>query len=476
MVISNSRARASCLAAIVAGLAVIVHASAVRAPQAPGPFKTTVAATPPMGWNSWDAFGTTVTEAEVKANADYMAARLASFGWKYIVVDIQWAEPFPKTHGYRKNNQDLVMDEFGRLLPATTRFPSAANGRGFKPLADYVHGKGLKFGIHIMRGVPRLAVTRRLAVKGTPVRADEVANVNSTCPWLDDMYGVDMTKRYAQAYYDSIAELYASWDVDYIKADDMARPYTHMDEIAALAAAIKRTGRPIVLSLSPGPANIEQAEDLTRYSHLWRASDDFWDDWPALKKQFDHIRRWIPHIGPDHWPDLDMLALGRIGLRAEVGEPRWTNFTREEQTTVMTLWSILRSPLMFGGNLPDNDDWTLSLLTNPEVIAVNQRSAGNRELFVREPFIAYTAREPQSGDAYLAVFNVGDQGPAPASVTLAELGVKGRCRVRDLWARADVGTVESTVDARVKPHGAVLYRLTPLVGLTSTTSESWRGR
>jgi hypothetical protein len=113
-----------------------------------------LAPTPPMGWNSWDAYGTTVTENEVKANADTMAAVLKPYGWQYIVIDIQWYEPNAKAHGYRPNAQ-LVMDPNGRLIPALNRFPSSANGNGFRPLADYVHSKGLKFGIHILRGIPR---------------------------------------------------------------------------------------------------------------------------------------------------------------------------------------------------------------------------------------------------------------------------------------------------------------------------------
>jgi len=433
-----------------------------QAAAVPDSFKSGLAATPPMGWNSWDAFGPSVVEDEVKANADYMAARLAKFGWQYVVVDIQWAEPYPKTHGYRSNNQDLVMDEYGRLLPTPNRFPSAKDGRGFEPLADYVHSKGLKFGIHIMRGIPRLAVSRKLPVKGTPVRADEIADPQSVCPWLDDMYGVDMTKPHAQAYYDSLLELYASWGVDFIKADDMAFPPTHLDEVAALAKAIKKAGRPTVLSLSPGPADIKQVEELEKYAHLWRISGDFWDDWKALKHTFELARPWIPHLGAGHWPDLDMLPLGRIGLRAEVGEPRWTNFSLEEQRTVMTFWAILRSPLMFGGNLPDNDDWTLSLLTNADVLAVNQGSVDNRELFVRGDARAYAADVPGTRAKYLAIFNTGEEGPLEVRVPLSSLGFSGVCGLRDIWEKRDLDPVRNDVAAKLAAHAAVLYRLQPL--------------
>lgn len=182
-----------------------------------------LAPTPPMGWNSWDSYGTTVTEDEVKANADYMAKNLATHGWQYIVVDIQWYEPNARAHGYRAN-AGLVMDEHGRLTPATNRFPSAAGGKGFKPLADYIHGKGLKFGIHIMRGIPRQAVRVSTPVFGSKVHAPDIANQQSPCRWNTDMSGIDMTKPGAQDYYDSILKLYAAWGVDYIKADNMVNP------------------------------------------------------------------------------------------------------------------------------------------------------------------------------------------------------------------------------------------------------------
>jgi hypothetical protein len=199
-----------------------------------------LAPTPPMGWNSWDCYGPSVTEAEVKVNADYMAAHLARFGWQYIVVDIQWSEPQAGAHGYRAD-AELAMDEYGRLVPALNRFPSAAGGQGFKPLADYVHGKGLKFGLHIMRGIPRAAVARELPIFGSKLRAHEVADKTSLCAWLADMYGVDTSKPGGQDYYDSILALYASWGVDYIKADDMSSPY-HAGEIEALSRAIARCG------------------------------------------------------------------------------------------------------------------------------------------------------------------------------------------------------------------------------------------
>lgn len=357
-----------------------------------------------MGWNSWDNFATTITEAQTKEQADYMAEHLKSFGWEYIVVDIQWYEPGAKSHDYRQDAV-LVMDEFGRLQPAPNRFPSAADGSGFRSLAEYVHARGLKFGIHLMRGIPRQAVAKNLPVKGTKYRAQDIANPASICPWNPDMYGVDTSKPGAQEYYDSVFELIASWGVDYVKVDDISRPYfEHQNEIEAIRRAIDRTGRPIVLSLSPGETDLRAAEHVKQHANLWRISDDFWDSWPSLHEQFARLEKWNPHRLRGAWPDADMLPFGVL----ELGK-RSTRFTRDEQITVMTLWSIARSPLMHGGDLTKTDAFTLSLLTNAEVLAVNQASEGNRPLFNHDELIAWVADVPGSSDKYLALFNARDQ-------------------------------------------------------------------
>lgn len=359
---------------------------------------------PPMGWNSWDCFGTTVTEDHTKAQADYFAKHLKPHGWEYIVVDIQWYEPGSSGHSYREG-APLTMDGFGRLLPAPNKFPGSVNGAGFKPLADYVHSLGLKFGIHLMRGIPRNAVKANLPVHGTEFHAKDIANTASTCPWNPDMYGVDMSKPGAQAYYDSVFSLIASWGVDYVKVDDIARPYHQNEkEIEAIRQAIDHTGRPMLLSLSPGETALSAAAHVSEHANLWRISDDFWDTWSSLEEQFARLNNWNPHRRPGAWPDADMLPLGVLRM----GE-RSTRFTREEQYTVMSLWSIARSPLMHGGDMTKTDDFTLSLLTNDEVLAVNQNSINNRQLFSHDDLVAWIADVPGSPDKYLAVFNA--RGP-----------------------------------------------------------------
>ncbi len=419
------------------------------------------APTPPMGWNSWDSYGTTVREEQVKANADAMAHDLASHGWQYIVVDIQWYEPNAQGHDYAPGAK-LVMDEYGRLQPAVNRFPSSAGGRGFKPLADYVHSKGLKFGIHIMRGIPRQAVEENLPIKGTQYHAAEVADKDNPCRWNPDMWGVDTTKPGAQAYYDSVAELYASWGVDFIKADDMGSHLYQPAEIKALALAMRKTGRPMVLSISPGPAPLSEAEFFEKYAQMWRISDDFWDDWKLLKKQFDYTRDWAQDVAKNNtWPDADMLPLGRLRITAKEGGGSPTKLTADEQQTLMTLWCIFRSPLIFGGDLPSNDPAATALITNDEVLAVNQHSSGNHQSLEDGNVRAWIADAADGNGHYVAVFNLGEAAER-VDLSWNKVGLNlNTADVRDLWAKQSLGK-KSGVQVELRPHAGLLYRVTEL--------------
>jgi alpha-galactosidase len=363
------------------------------------------ASKPPLGWNSWDIFGTTVTEQQVKEQADSMAVNLLPSGYNYLTVDIQWYEPESKGHSYDPNSA-LTMDEYGRLTPGLKKFPSAANGKGFKPLADYLHSKGLRFGIHIMRGIPRQAVEKNTPVFGTNVKARDIALKNSTCPWNPDMYGVDATQPEGQAYYNSIIEMYADWGVDYLKVDDISRPYdkVQMSEIEAIRKAIDKTGRPIVLSLSPGATPITAGEHVMNHANMWRITDDFWDKWGLLQAMFERLDVWTPYRGQGHFPDADMLPIGIV----EFNRP--TYFTKNEQYTLMSLWAIGRSPLIFGGDMTKLDDFTKEMLTNPEILKVNQESINNRQVSRDSNLIVWTADVPHSNDKYVAFFNAQSKG------------------------------------------------------------------
>ncbi len=396
------RLRLGCLA-VLATSAWFVAAAAGAAPARSNPGYWEFAPTPPLGWNSWDYFGTTITEEQARAQIDAMAAELKPAGYDIFTVDIQWYEPTAKGHDY-KEGAPLEMDAYSRLQPALRKFPSAAAGAGFKPLADYAHGKGLRFGIHIMRGIARQAVRANTAILGTTARAPDIANTQSTCAWNPDMYGVDLTKPGAQEYYDSLFALYASWGVDYVKVDDIARPYDEGQrrEIEAIRHAIDQTGRPIVLSLSPGDTPIERGEHVMRHANLWRISDDFWDRWAPLYGMFGRLEQWTRYRTAGAWPDADMLPFGLL----EFGRP--TRFTQDEQTTCMTLWCIARSPLICGGDLTRLDPFTRRLLTNPEVLAVNQHSTNNHQLARHDDLIVWVADVPGSRDRYVALFNAQD--------------------------------------------------------------------
>ena len=451
-----------------AGVLALVAAAAIAVPAAAG---TRLAERPPMGWNSWNSFGVTVNEAQVKANAEYMAKHLKRLGWEYVVVDLGWyLPPEIDTSTFKMKNPPQEMDAHGRLVPHPGKFPSAAGGRGFRPLADYVHGLGLKLGIHIMRGIPWQADKDGVGIAGTSLAARSVMDKAAVCEWYSGMYGVDTTKPGGQEYYDSLVALYAEWGVDYVKADDMSRPY-HEGEITALSEAIRKSPRPMVLSLSPGATPIEKAEHVKAHANLWRISPDFWDLWRLLDRQFELCRQWSPHAGPGHWPDADMLPLGKLrispddyvaeqmGLTMKQITNEYSRFTDPEKVTLMTLWSIFRSPLMMGGHLPENDALTLQLLTNEEVLAVNQASTRNREVLAEGKAVAWAA-DAADGGTYVALFNRGEAA-APVEVPLAKLGLSGTLDVRDLWKRAPRGEATGVVRADVEPHGAVLLKLVP---------------
>jgi len=426
---------------------------------------------PLMGWNSWNCFGIDVKEAQVRSVAEYMAEYLKDYGWEYIVVDMGWygGENF-NTQTFKMKRPVLYMDDFGRLIPSVNKFPSGSDGKGFKALADYVHSKGLKFGIHIMRGIPWEAVEKNTPILNTEYHARDIAEIEDSCLWFRGMSGINMTKPGAQEYYNSIAKLYAEWGVDFIKADDMSRPY-HTDEIRGLSQALINSGREIVLSLSPGESPVQSASHLAENTNMWRISDDFWDDWRLLKKQFSLCRKWTKYRIDGHWPDCDMLILGKLritgpdnytikelNLPAEELTNEYSRFTTDEKYTMMNLWSVFRSPLMVGGYLPENDSITIKLLTNKEVIAVNQNSINNREIFSDGDIIIWTADIPNSENKYYAIFNIGEVNRESLSISWSMLQLSGNYSVKDLWSNIDLGEIINGFNISLKPHASRIFR------------------
>ena len=425
--------------------------------------KNKFAVTPPMGWNSYDYYDTTVNEEQIKANADYMAAHLKEFGWEYVVVDIEW---YSYDAGTQRNKHQYIpfwkveMDEYSRLLPCPDRFPSSIDGKGFKPLADYIHSLGLKFGIHIMRGIPREAAHRHTKVLGTDKTANEIANPYSICYWNPDMYGVNPDMEESFLYYKSIFELYAEWGVDYIKCDDIARydQPSARKEIEMLHHAIKHCGRPMVLSLSPGPALIDKAWHYEKYANMWRITDDFWDHWPLLKNMFERCELWQNHVKEGCYPDCDMLPLGYLGKG--FGHERYTNFTKEEQITMMTLWSIFRSPMMMGGELTKLDDWTLHILTNKKVLHLLANSNGGRQIERDKEKAIWLSMDNKDELMYLAIFNLSDEVKTiEVAADDLELESFSNKSLEELWTGEVIYCDKEILTQEILPHGAKLFKI-----------------
>ncbi len=468
----NNRTRfIGCTALLV--IVCIVNGASQAVPEQ----QSLLASTPPMGWNTWDGYGTTIDEANFKANVDWFAKNLKPYGWQYVVLDMEWFVTNPVPEGNSKTFQ-YSMDNYGRYAPPPARFPSAAGDLGFKPLADYVHARGLKFGIHTLRGIPREAVRKNLPIEGSNYHAADAADASDTCPWNFDNYGIKANTLAGAAYYDSIARLYASWQVDFIKVDCISsRPYKG-DEIRVLREALDQANRPIVLSLSPGPAPLEKTAEMRKYAQMWRISNDVWDLWHSnveypqgLGDQFANVAKWAGAAEPGHWPDADMLPLGYLGPAPGWGKPRQTQLTDDEQRTLVTLWSIFGSPLMVGGDLKSDDARAIALLTNPEVIDVDQHSVSSRPVVTSETTVVWKSTPSTGGGEYVAVFNV-----APASQKIhydwKDLGLApAQYEVRDLWEHEDLGSAKS-FDLTLAAHACVLYRLSPPSSSVSATAAS----
>ncbi|MBR0552568.1 glycoside hydrolase family 27 protein [Stakelama marina] len=450
----NGTARAwlgAMLAVLIAGLAALpVHAE-------------DIAPRPPMGWNSWDAYGLTIDEAQFKDNVRVLAG-WKDLGWTYAVIDEGWymADPFAKDLATRKYR----IDAHGRLLPVVARFPSAADGHGLRALGDWVHAQGLKFGIHVIRGIPKAAVEANMPIAGSRFHAAEAADRQATCPWDDGNYGI-ADNAAGQAYYDSLMRQYAGWGVDFVKVDCIADHPYRPSEIRQIGKAIARSGRPMVLSLSPGPARLKNFDRMNRWSQMWRIADDLWDgwtfddaDWPnGVKSAFANLAKWNGHVGPDSWPDADMLPFGSLRPHPGWGDPRQSRLGDAEMRTAFTLFAIARSPLILGGNLTELDDATRGIVMNHAVIALDQQdrvshplsalpaSLGGARLWISAP-------KGQPVDT-VAIFNA-DDAPLHIDAAWSLLGVNAaQLAACDLWKNRPL-SASSRVTATVAPHDVLL--------------------
>ncbi|WP_235020218.1 glycoside hydrolase family 27 protein [Ruania rhizosphaerae] len=437
----------------------------------------TASLTPPMGWNSWDSFGTTVTENEVLANAQVMAERMLPAGWDTVVVDIQWYEPTARAGGYN-DDAPLLLDSDGVQMPVEARFPSSAGGRGFGPLAAQIHELGLRFGVHLMRGIPRRAVADPRPVPGTDATTADIAlpadHPAARCPWNGDNLGLDFSHHAAQIWLDTQIDRVVGWGVDFLKVDDMLFPYHH-DAIEALHTAVSRAeehhGRDVTLSLSPGTdLSVAHVTHLRENADMWRISDDLWDRWEDVADQFTRLARWAPHQRAHGWADADMLPLGRIGIRAERGEPRDSLLSTAERRTMLSLWNLGRSPLFMGGDLPTTDAATLADLTHADALTIGRHSADNGELLRERDLIVWGARGtgPAAGTRWAGVFNSAD-GARTIHIPLTSTGLTSPdlptpTTITELWTgrRIEIDPADpyAVLDLQVDAHGVALLRAT----------------
>jgi hypothetical protein len=447
-----------------------------------------------MGWNSWDAYGLTITEEQFRANVKVEANELKSFGWQYAVIDEGWFffnpedRPKPDTLHY-------AIDEWGRYVPVPARFPSAQSAQGelpppppatpmagtpklsatiqsssFKPLADYVHSQGLKFGIHIVRGIPRASVERNLPIANSAYHATDAADTADACPWDLTNWGVKDNAA-GQAWYDSLLSQYAGWGVDLIKVDCIAANPYKIDEIRMIRRAIDKTGRPIVLSLSPGPTSLDNAAEVGQLAQMWRISNDIWDYWAnpnngdyprSLSSQFAATAAWAQYSKPGNWPDADMLPLGELRPVPGDGKPRTTRLTPAEQQTMLTLWAMARSPLVLGANLTLLDDATLKLLTNPDLIRIDQTATRSGQVLHDGGIIVWTADLPAGspdGSIALAFFNAGESQIVLDSSFEAYNLEAATYRIKDVWTGKTLNKVKSIENLTLESHACVLWLL-----------------
>jgi hypothetical protein len=445
-------------------LSLLVLALGAGHAQSPAP-------TPPMGWNSWDSYGFTIDENDFKANVTVLAS-MKQYGWQYAVIDEGWYMQNP--FGDKLETRKYLWNENGLLIPVAARFPDAANGAGFKPLADWIHQQGLKFGIHIVRGIPKQVVDQNLPIGGSSFHAIDAADKGDSCPWDDANYGIQDNAA-GQAYYDSMLKLYAAWGLDFLKVDCISDHPYRVSEIKQIAAAIQKTGRPIVLSLSPGPTQLEHAAEVAKYAEMWRISNDHWDAWLfehhtddgypfGLRNAFDMIEKWNPYLQPGHWPDADMLPEGYLGPKPGDGAARQSRLTPDEQRSEFTLWAFARSPMIFGGNLIRLDAFNKALMTNQELLEINQKAfeshpvknlpAGFDNVRV---WLAKTGVKIGVHDD-IALFNLNDQ-PVTLHFTLRQLGAR-QAIGKELFTGKTV-KVDEQIELTLPAHGSTVYRISP---------------
>ena len=423
----------------------------------------TVAEKPPLGWNSFDSYGVYLHEKAAYKNLEAFDKLLKPFGYEYFVIDAGWFGEFKLKSGTiypsEKHALNLSFDENGLLQPSKTYFPN-----GIKPIADRCHELGIKFGIHLMRGIPRAAVKQNLRIKNSKYTASQVADTTSICSWNHQNYGINMDHPGGQEFYNSLVNQMADWGVDFLKYDDIV-PFPK--EVAGVVKAIEQSGRPIVLSLSPGGKIKESALPFFKQANMLRVTHDIWDEEKGLNQCFDAWKKWQGKEEPGFWVDMDMIPFGQLQLMspkpkslsgkesqnelkdkinsgeltnvellAGKGWTRWSEFTTDQKYTFITLRALSASPLMMGGNLPNLDKLSHELITNPDVLECNQNGVMGALVLEKDGIEVWKTEEKESENGWIGIFNRNHK-TRKLSVGLETLGldVSQKYDLRMLWKK-----------------------------------------
>lgn len=441
-----------------------------------------LAQTPPMGWNSFDSYGVYLYEEAAMENMEAFAEKLKPHGYEYFVIDAGWFGEFELQPGTiypaEKHAKKMNFNEYGLLQPSETYFPN-----GLQPIIDRCHELGLKFGLHLMRGIPREVVRLDLPIKGTNYTASQIADTTSICVWNDQNYGIDMSKPGAQEFYNSLINQMAEWGVDFIKYDDLV-PFP--EEIKGIAKGIEQCGRPIVYSLSPGNGADPNHIEAFKTAHMLRVTADIWDEQKGIEEAFEAWRKWQGKEEPGFWIDMDMIPFGKLQLmspkpegvqgdesKAELmqkmktgelenfellsgkGFTRWSKFTKDQMYTFITLRSLAASPLMMGGDLPTLDDFSLKLITDEEMIACNQNGVMGHLVYEKDGIEIWNTPKKNSENGWIGIFNRSSE-VNEISLKTADLGLDAAQTydLENIWEESKV----SELDFSVNSNGVVFLK------------------
>lgn len=425
---------------------------------------------PPMGWNSFDSYGVYLYEKAAFDNLKVLADKYRPYGYEYFVVDNGWFGEYklrPGTiYSVERHASDVNINEFGLLQPSSCYFPN-----GFLKLINECHSRGLKFGLHLMRGIPRKAVELNLPIQGTMYHAQDIADTVNVCNWCHYNYGVDMSKPGAQEFYNSLIDQLAAWGVDFIKVDDIV-PYPK--EVEALVHAVKQCGRNIIVSLSPGDRVPVEHIDVYKQANMLRVTGDVWDTQSDIDKCFTAWKKWTGYEEPGFWLDMDMIPFGKLQLMSPAtlnkediskstlyagkGYTRNSELSKEQMKTFITMRALAASPLMIGGDLLTMDAYSDHLLTNPDILACNQNGKMGKLLFKKDGVEIWKVANLKSGKGWFGIFNRTRSGKENIRVDISTLDIAENAKLHDIWNNKQVVIENKEIKTTIPGQGVVFIR------------------